>query len=114
MQKIELGGVIVYGVNLSACTGCKHYASPLDIVAIQFKCCGAYFACYSCHLEICSHAIERWTPAEFNQRAILCGRCTHLLTITEYLASGFHCIYCQAPFNPKCQGHWDLYFELGT
>ena len=67
MQKIELGGVVVYGVNLSACTGCAHYASPLDVVAIQFKCCGAYFACYSCHLDLlpCDRAM---TPAEFNQR----------------------------------------------
>ncbi len=93
-------------------TRCVHYHSALDIVAIQFKCCERYYACYECHEESESHDATRWRPADLEQRALLCGACKGTLTIADYLSCNFTCTSCRASFNPGCANHHDLYFSL--
>ena len=93
-------------------TRCIHYHSPLDIIAIKFKCCGEYYPCYSCHEEEAGHKPEVWTRGEFDTSAILCGACKNELTIHEYLACDNHCPACHAAFNPNCNKHYHLYFQV--
>lgn len=92
-------------------TRCKHYAGPLDIIAIKMKCCHDYYSCYYCHEEAASHEAEVWKQTELEQKAILCGSCKAELTIIQYLSSGSACPACHAGFNPKCANHYHFYFE---
>jgi len=92
-------------------TRCIHYHSPLDVIAIKFKCCDTYYPCYYCHSEEASHQPLRWTQKEFDSKAILCGVCKYEMTINEYLNSNYHCPSCDAAFNPGCSNHNHLYFE---
>ena len=41
-------------------TRCEHYHSPLDIIAIKFKCCDDYFPCYQCHEETTDQKPSVW------------------------------------------------------
>lgn len=36
----------VKGVALDANTRCRHYGTDKDIIAIKFKCCETFYACY--------------------------------------------------------------------
>lgn len=90
---------------------CPHYQTKLDIVSIRFKCCGRFYPCYRCHEERETHPLERWQAWEFGSRAILCRNCEEELSILDYVSCNSRCIYCDAAFNPRCQSHWDLYFE---
>ncbi len=101
----------VYGLELNEHTGCAHYASSLDIIAIKFKCCGKYYACYKCHEALRDHPAERWEPKDFATKAVLCGHCGHEMSIEQYLFCKSSCVHCHSPFNPKCALHWDLYFD---
>ncbi|MBI4512762.1 MAG: hypothetical protein HY702_01510 [Gemmatimonadetes bacterium] len=101
----------VHGRLVDAHTRCVHYDGPRDIVAIKFRCCGRYYACYSCHEELESHPAARWARGEFGERAVLCGACGAELTINAYLACGYRCPSCGAGFNPGCARHHPLYFE---
>ncbi|KAB1648451.1 hypothetical protein F8O04_10885 [Pseudoclavibacter endophyticus] len=92
-------------------TRCIHYRSPLDVVAIRFRCCGEYFPCLHCHAEMRDHRIERWRADEVGERAVLCGVCGHELTIAEYVDAS-SCPRCAAPFNPGCSLHHEVYFTL--
>lgn len=103
---IEVKGKIVDGE-----TRCVHYHSPLDVIAIKFKCCGYYYPCYQCHEETTDHEPMVWKKEEWNTKAILCGVCKEELTINEYFNSGNHCPHCLAAFNPNCSKHYHLYFE---
>lgn len=103
--------VVVHGRLVDEQTRCIHYRSPLDIVAIKFKCCDRYYACYFCHQDLESHPPARWTREEFDRPAILCGACRAELRIEQYLSCGFACPSCGAPFNPGCANHYHLYFE---
>ncbi|GIF06984.1 hypothetical protein Asi03nite_45220 [Actinoplanes siamensis] len=87
-----------------------HYRTPLDIVAIKFKCCDAYYPCHLCHDSHAGHDTVRWPVAEHDRHAILCGACGSELTIAEYVAV-VRCPACDAPFNERCRLHHDLYFE---
>jgi uncharacterized CHY-type Zn-finger protein len=91
-------------------TRCTHYHSLLDVIAIKFKCCDAYYACYYCHEENAGHPAQRWEVNEFDTKAILCGICSGELTIAQYKAAGFSCPHCNASFNPNCVKHNHLYF----
>lgn len=102
----------VFGIDIDAETRCKHWSSPLDIVAIRFKCCGDWFACYECHRELLSHSAERWTASERWQAAIMCGHCGTQLTIGQYLDGDTKCPACRSEFNPGCRYHDHLYFEF--
>lgn len=101
----------IRGKTTDSQTRCIHYHSPLDVIAIKFKCCDTYYPCYYCHAEEADHVALLWNQTEFNTKAILCGVCKNEMTITEYLTSNYHCPYCNAAFNPKCSGHNHLYFE---
>ena len=92
-------------------TRCIHYHSPLDIIAIKFKCCDTYYSCFYCHEETADHAPQRWEKEEWDEKAILCGACETELTIREYLDCNYSCPSCKAPFNPGCSNHNHLYFE---
>lgn len=93
-------------------TRCAHYHSPLDIIAIKFKCCNVYYPCYECHAEKTNHAATVWPKDEWNTKAILCGHCKTELTIREYMFSNNECPNCKAAFNPNCSRHYHLYFEV--
>lgn len=102
----------IHGLDLNDQTGCVHYHTVVDIVAIKFKCCGRYYACHACHCELEVHPVQRWTPDEFSIQAILCGKCGHEQTIHDYLTCSTQCPNCNAPFNQGCKNHQHLYFAL--
>ncbi|MGE0586979.1 MAG: CHY zinc finger protein [Cyclobacteriaceae bacterium] len=102
----------VFGQTLDNQTRCVHYHSPLDVIAIKFKCCDQYFPCYSCHEETVDHEAVRWEKSEFDKPAVLCGVCKTELTINQYLNSNNTCPNCEARFNPGCANHHPLYFEI--
>src|SRR5258705_4448908 len=92
-------------------TRCVHYHSPLDIIAIKFKCCQDYYPCFECHAETAGHKAEQWSKEEREVKAILCGICNTELTIREYFDSANACPHCKSAFNPNCSRHYHLYFE---
>jgi uncharacterized CHY-type Zn-finger protein len=92
-------------------TRCIHYHSPLDIIAIKFKCCNEYYPCYQCHEEEAEHPVQLWKREEWDQNAILCGKCKTELTIRQYMDSENQCPICGTAFNPNCNKHYHLYFE---
>jgi len=104
--------MLVKGNCIDTETRCVHYNSPLDIIAIKFKCCNDYYPCYECHKAATNHELIKWEKNEFNQKAILCGKCSVELTIQEYMESNHRCPACQSAFNPGCSKHYDLYFNI--
>lgn len=103
--------MLIKGKPIDAETRCVHWHAELDVIAIKFKCCGEYYPCFECHEETANHAAQQWKKSEFNEKAILCGRCQAELTISEYLNSGHQCPSCGGAFNPRCSLHHHLYFE---
>jgi uncharacterized CHY-type Zn-finger protein len=103
----------VRGVGLDAQTRCGHYHGATDIIAIKMKCCGEYYACKDCHIELAGHAIVVWPARDWDQLAILCGCCGAELTIRDYLGCDSRCPGCGAGFNPGCRKHYHFYFEAG-
>ena len=65
----------VRGVDVDGQTRCGHYHGATDIIAIKMRCCGIYYACKDCHIELAGHAIEVWPVSEWDTAAILCGAC---------------------------------------
>jgi len=100
----------VRGIELDPQTRCAHYNSPLDIIAIKFKCCDAYFACKDCHAALADHPVKPWSREERQRKAVLCGACGSELTIAAYLESSDRCPACGASFNPGCRKHRAYYF----
>lgn len=84
------------------------------MVAVRFPCCGRYYACHACHVELERHAPRRWPRGAFDRRAVLCGACGTELEIAAYLASPDRCPRCDAPFNPACVDHHPLYFDVAS
>ena len=103
---------MVKGKLLDDQSRCTHWHSSLDIIAIKFKCCDTYYACYDCHNEMTDHSPEIWSKNERNEKAILCGACKTELTIQEYFESNNTCPICKSNFNPNCSRHYHLYFEM--
>ena len=103
--------IAVKGKTTDEFTRCIHYHSEVDVIAIKFKCCREFYPCYECHEETAGHQAEVWPKEQWNEKAILCGRCQYVLTINEYLISGDKCPSCHGAFNPKCSNHYHLYFE---
>ncbi|RYZ22452.1 MAG: hypothetical protein EOO16_09205 [Chitinophagaceae bacterium] len=101
----------VKGATVDGQTRCTHYHSPLDIIAIRFRCCDTYYPCIHCHEESAGHEVQRWPESEWDRKAILCGVCRTELTIREYFACDYRCPQCAAAFNPGCRNHNHLYFE---
>src|SRR5689334_17305928 len=104
--------VVVRGKVTDEQTRCVHYHSALDVIAIKFKCCNEYYPCYECHEEEAGHKSEVWRRTDFNAKAILCGVCGNEMTIHDYLTANNHCPQCNAAFNPSCNKHYHLYFEI--
>jgi uncharacterized CHY-type Zn-finger protein len=104
--------IIVKGKTIDDQTRCEHYHSPLDIIAIKFKCCGTYYPCYECHEETSGHPTSVWKKTERSVNAVLCGVCKQELSIEQYFNSNNSCPYCHAAFNPGCSKHYHLYFEV--
>ena len=104
-------GVEIKGANVDSQTRCAHYHTPVDIIAIKFKCCGEWFPCFECHQENTNHAAKVWATGEFDTNAVLCGNCGSQMTIAEYLKCDSACPNCGAAFNPGCAKHYHLYFE---
>jgi uncharacterized CHY-type Zn-finger protein len=102
---------VVRGRDLDPQTRCTHYHSPLDVIAIKMRCCGAYWACRECHDELAGHPAQVWPRADFDAPAILCGVCQSELSVTAYQACDNRCPSCGAAFNPGCRNHYHLYFE---
>ena len=110
MNKL-IHGEKVIGIDVDDETRCAHWHGELDIIAIKFKCCAAWFPCYECHAECAGHTPEVWADGEFDANAILCGGCGHQLKIDEYLNCDSICPRCDSKFNPGCAKHYHLYFE---
>lgn len=104
--------IVVKGKTVDEQTRCTHYHSPLDVIAIKFKCCETYYPCFYCHEETAGHKAEVWSKNEFDTKAILCGACWREMTINEYQHSNYQCPHCSTGFNPRCSNHNHLYFEV--
>ncbi|MGE6205605.1 CHY zinc finger protein [Guptibacillus hwajinpoensis] len=109
--KMESEEIVIKGKVVDEETRCQHYYSKRDIIAIKFKCCGTYYPCIFCHEETKDHAVKKWPKHEFDEKAVLCGKCKSELTIQEYISSNSICPYCQSLFNDGCMLHHHLYFE---
>lgn len=100
--------------------GCAHWRSPLDIVAIRFRCCGQTYPCLHCHDEAEDHPVTPWptaTASDRAQKAVLCRSCGAWLTVGEYLDlyaanTGPACPHCAASSNPGCALHSHVYFVV--
>ena len=102
----------VNGIALDPQTRCAHYNKPVDIVAIQMKCCGEYYACKECHDALAGHPIQLWPQREWDRPAVLCGACGSTMSINQYLRSSNRCPDCAAAFNPRCRNHYRFYFDM--
>jgi uncharacterized CHY-type Zn-finger protein len=102
----------VKGKTIDQETRCVHYHSAKDIISIKFYCCEDYYPCHRCHEETADHSAKVWPQKLFNTKAILCGACHNELSVTEYLSCKSRCPHCQAAFNPGCNLHIHLYFEV--
>jgi uncharacterized CHY-type Zn-finger protein len=109
--KVRISGVPVHGIEVDSHTGCAHYRSALDIVAIKFACCQSYYSCFYCHEAQAGHSARLWSHSQFDQKAVLCGACGAELAIRQYLECRTICPMCQSAFNPRCESHYHLYFE---
>ncbi|PRZ12326.1 putative CHY-type Zn-finger protein [Nesterenkonia sandarakina] len=106
MDEVQIRGAVV-----DEQTRCRHYAGPLDVVAIRFFCCDRWYPCLQCHREAEAHPISRWPQARREELALLCGVCRERFSIAEYLLAQA-CAHCGAGFNPGCATHHRFYFEL--
>ncbi len=102
----------VKGKLIDEFTRCVHYHSPLDVIAIRFPCCHEYYPCFECHEEEAGHPAKTWSKDQFDEKAVLCGVCKNEMTIREYLHSENVCSHCHSLFNPNCQNHYHLYFDM--
>ncbi|WP_066192451.1 MULTISPECIES: CHY zinc finger protein [Gracilibacillus] len=100
----------VYGLTVDDQTRCQHYQQEEDIVALKCKTCQRYYPCFLCHQACCDHPFGRWNKEEFDQYAVLCGKCKRELTINQYVHTK-SCPNCQAQFNPNCSKHYHVYFN---
>ena len=129
------------GVAVDPETRCAHWDAPVDVVALRFGCCEAYYPCDACHDAATDHEAEPWPRDRFGEPAVLCGACGATLSAREYLdgdreahcasdgeghspsndrvssgdsrtkPDGDACPRCGADFNPGCRAHRDRYFE---
>ena len=104
--------VRIKGKLVNEHTGCVHYHSPVDVIAIKFKCCQDYYACYYCHQEAVRHEAKVWKKEEWDKTAIYCGKCHAEMSIQQYFNSNYQCPSCGSAFNTKCANHNHLYFEV--
>ena len=108
----KVHGHAVQGIDVDAQTRCAHWQGPMDVIALRMKCCGAWFPCFECHAALADHPAQVWPLAQRTQGAVLCGVCGGVLSVSGCLACDSPCPACGAAFNPGCQTHLHLYFEL--
>jgi uncharacterized CHY-type Zn-finger protein len=108
--EIRISGITVRGAEIDSRTGCAHYRSALDIVAIKLNCCQTYYSCIYCHQAEAGHGSRVWGREQFAEKAVLCGTCGSELTIRQYLECRAVCPMCAAAFNPRCESHYPFYF----
>ncbi len=111
-MELTISGIAVRGVEIDVHTGCAHYRSELDIIAVKLNCCLTYYSCFYCHELEAGHPARIWSKAEFDEKAVLCGACGTELSIHQYLNCRAACPACGARFNPRCEMHYHLYFEM--
>ena len=103
---------VIHGLDVDGQGRCRHWHSPLDIVANRFACCGEYYACYQCHDALAGHPRIPWSDPD--SPAVMCGICRHQMTEAEYgramESTEPRCPSCGARFNPGCRLHHDIYF----
>ncbi|SMN22341.1 similar to Saccharomyces cerevisiae YKL084W HOT13 Zinc-binding mitochondrial intermembrane space (IMS) protein involved in a disulfide relay system for IMS import of cysteine-containing proteins [Maudiozyma saulgeensis] len=105
--------VKVVGKLVDDQTRCVHWNSPLDVMAIKFKCCQTFYSCYECHQEMTNHdpiVYDLNIKKEAITPTILCGKCQNEMTFEEY-SKGIKCTNCLTNFNPGCKLHYDIYFK---
>jgi uncharacterized CHY-type Zn-finger protein len=107
---IPTHGPVVLGAVVDDRTRCVHYRSELDIVALRFHCCGAWYPCVHCHDEVVGHARTVWSASDGDVEAALCGECGTTMTISAYRVAET-CPSCGAGFNPGCALHHHQYFD---
>lgn len=106
--------VLVRGVAVDPETRCAHFDTAVDVIALRFGCCGAYYPCFECHAAVTDHEPAVWPSDRFDEPAVLCGVCHETITARQYLDDGSHCPHCGAGFNPGCRAHRDRYFASDT
>lgn len=104
--------VSLRGVDVGGETRCTHYDTALDVVALRFPCCGAYYPCFRCHAAVTDHESARVPREQFDEAAVLCGVCEGTLSVRAYLDCDDSCPACGASFNPGCRRHRDRYFAV--
>lgn len=102
------------GVDVDRETRCAHWDDEVDVVALQFVCCGIYYPCSDCHAETTDHEPRRWPTDRFDESAVLCGVCGETMTVSTYFDCADTCPSCGASFNHGCREHRHLYFESGS
>lgn len=102
----------IAGETVDESTRCVHYDGPGDVVAIRCYCCTTWYPCHRCHDEAEDHDLQPWPTDRFQARAVHCGACGSTLTIQDYLDAGAACPVCETAWNPGCEEHHPLYFDL--
>ncbi|CCE90863.1 Hot13p TDEL_0B07340 [Torulaspora delbrueckii] len=98
----------IYGETVDNESRCVHWHSPLDVIALKFRCCQRFYACYSCH-ELTGHTPQRYRlPSQ--EKVVMCGVCRTPMTFDQY--AQLSCPNCSALFNPGCKIHYDMYFQM--
>jgi len=105
-----VGGHRVRGLAVDGETRCAHYDDDHDVVALAFRCCGAFYPCFECHDAVTDHDRERYAVAA-DPEAVLCGACGETLSVRAYLDAADACPRCGHAFNPGCAAHHDRYFR---
>jgi uncharacterized CHY-type Zn-finger protein len=112
LKGMQIKGFEVKGSLVDQETRCTHYHTVKDRIAIKFYCCQTYYPCFECHEEHGCGQTATWPKEKYDHKGILCGSCGTELTIGEYLNCQSTCPNCLADFNPGCNLHRHLYFEV--
>lgn len=99
----------IQGIEVDEQGRCAHYRGPRDVVGNHCATCGQYWACHACHHELTDHPFGRMPRSA--PASVLCGACGHMMDYPEYSVA-VSCPDCAHPFNPGCEVHAPLYFEL--
>ncbi|MDK6813904.1 CHY zinc finger protein [Corynebacterium sp. UMB6689] len=84
---------------------CRHWHTPVDVIANKCHTCGGWFACSLCHAELTDHDFG---PMPKDELCVMCGACGRTMTYAEY--SAYKCPACGHAFNPGCALHAGTYF----
>ena len=87
---------------------CKHWHSPVDVVANKCATCEEFSACSRCHAELTDH---EFGPMPVDAPAVLCGACGVVMDYYTY-STAPQCPRCGHMFNPGCSAHAGIYFAL--